>query len=82
MLLHKTVGVKLSKVEDNGILVGRIYFAAGDIASEILKKGFAKLSTPKDSEFDAEYYRQLKQAQIVGQTKREGLWKNIAPVDL
>jgi hypothetical protein len=57
MLLHKTVGVKLSKAEDNGILVGRIYFAAGDIASEILKKGFAKLSTPKDSEFDAEYYR-------------------------
>ena len=60
MLLHKTVGIKLSNIDQNGTLVGRIHFSAGDIASEILKRGFAKLSTPKDSEFDAEYYRDLK----------------------
>ena len=66
MLLHKTVGVKLARIDDNGTLVGRIHFSAGDIASEILKKGFAKLSTPKDTDFDAEYYRELKQAQIIG----------------
>lgn len=66
MLLHKTVGVKLARIDDNGTLVGRIHFSAGDIASEILKRGFAKLSTPKDTDFDAEYYRELKQAQIIG----------------
>ena len=62
MLLHRTVGVKLARVDDNGTLVGRIHFSAGDIASEVLKRGLCKLSTPKDSDFDADYYRELKQA--------------------
>ena len=66
MLLHKTVGIKLTRVDENGNLVGRVHFPQGDIASEILKKGLAKLSTPKDSDFDAAYYRELKQAQLVG----------------
>ena len=63
MLLHRTVGVKLSRVDDNnGNLIGRLHFPQGDIASELLKRGLVKLSTPKDSDFDAEYYRELKQA--------------------
>ncbi len=63
MLLHKTVGVKLARVDDNnGNLVGRVHFPQGEIAAEILKRGLAKLSTPKDSDFDAQYYRELKQA--------------------
>jgi len=66
MLLHKTVGVKLTRVEDNGSLAGRLHFPQGDIAAELLKKGLAKLSTPKDSDFDANYYRELKQAQLIG----------------
>lgn len=61
MLLHKTIGIKLQRVdENNGNLVGRVHFPQGDIACEILKKGLAKLSTPKDSDFDAEYYKELK----------------------
>ena len=60
MLLHRSVGVKLARVDDNGTLVGRIHFSAGDIASEVLKRGLSRLSTPKDSDFDAEYYRELK----------------------
>lgn len=32
MLLHRTVGVKLARVEDNGNISGRIHFPAGDIA--------------------------------------------------
>jgi endonuclease YncB( thermonuclease family) len=67
MLLHKTVGIKLQRVdENNGNLVGRVHFPAGDIASELLKRGLAKLSTPKDSAFDAVYYRELKQCQMIG----------------
>lgn len=60
MLLHKTVGVKLARLDDRGELVGRIHFSAGEIAAEILKNGFCKLSTPKDSNFDAAYYKELK----------------------
>ena len=83
MLLHKTVGVKLARVDDNnGNLQGRIHFPQGDIAAELLKKGLAKLSTPKDSDFDAVYYRELKQAQLIGQTKRAGLWKNVEDSEL
>lgn len=60
MLLHKTVGLKLSRVEDNGTMVGRILFPAGDIACEVLKQGFCRISTPKDMNFDADYFRELK----------------------
>jgi endonuclease YncB( thermonuclease family) len=60
MLLHRSVGVKLSKVDDRNELVGRIIFPQGDIASEILKNGLAKLSTPKDMNFDAHYFKELK----------------------
>lgn len=77
MLLHKTVGLKLLRVDERGELVGRIHFSAGEIASEVLKHGFCKLSTPKDSNFDAAYFKELKQAQLVGQTKRAGLWKDL-----
>lgn len=76
MLLHKTVGLKLVKVDERGELVGRILFSAGEIAAEILKNGFCKLSTPKDSNFDAAYFKDLKQAQLVGQTKHAGIWKD------
>ena len=62
MLLHRTVGVKLARVDDNGNLIGRIHFSAGDIATETLKRGLCKLSTPKDTDFDAVYYKELKQA--------------------
>ena len=76
MLLHRTVGLKLQRVDEtNGNFVGRLHFPSGDIASEILKRGLAKLSTPKDSDFDADYYRELKQAQMIGKSKRLGLWK-------
>ena len=82
MLLHKTVGVKLTRLDERGELVGRIHFSAGEIAAEILKHGFCKLSTPKDSNFDAAYYKELKQAQLVGQTKHAGLWKDFHDADL
>lgn len=82
MLLHKTVGVKLARVDDKGELVGRIFFSAGEIAAEILKMGLCKLSTPKDSNFDAAYYKELKSAQIVGQTKRAGIWKDFKDSEL
>jgi endonuclease YncB( thermonuclease family) len=76
MLLHKTVGVKLARLDERGELAGRIYFSAGEIAAEILKNGFCKLGTPKDSNFDAAYYKELKSAQLVGQTKYAGIWKD------
>ena len=47
-------------------MIGRIYHPNGDIASEVLKNGFARLSTPKDMNFDADYFRELKQAQLIG----------------
>lgn len=62
MLLHRDITVKLTRLDDHDNLVGRIYFPKGDIASEILNRGLAKLSTPRDANFDAEYFAQLKQA--------------------
>lgn len=76
MLLHRSVGVKLCKVDDRNELVGRIMFPQGDIASEILKNGLAKLSTPKDMNFDAQYFKELKTSQMIGQGKRAGVWEN------
>jgi endonuclease YncB( thermonuclease family) len=60
--LHRTVGVKFSKVDDRNDLVGRIYFKEGDIAQEVLKAGLAKVSMPKDTDFDANYLKDLKNA--------------------
>lgn len=58
LVLHRTVGVKFEKVEENGgNLAGRIYHPAGDIAYEVVKNGFAKLSIPKNIDFDSEYYK-------------------------
>jgi staphylococcal nuclease domain-containing protein 1 len=82
MLLHKTVGVKLARVDESGGLVGRIFFSAGEIAAEVLKSGYSKLSTPKDSNFDAAYYKELKQAQMIGQTKRAGIWHDLKDSEL
>jgi hypothetical protein len=69
-LLHRTVGVKLERYESGtegapGNLYARIYHPAGDIAYEILKNGFAKLNTPKTTDFDADYYKTLKEAQLI-----------------
>ena len=79
MLLHRTVGVKLLKIDDRGDLNGRIYFPAGDIASEVLKQGLAKVSTPRDTQFDAAYFKELKNAQTIAQGKRAGVWKSFMP---
>lgn len=65
LLLHRTVGVKLDRVEEGGILVGRVYHPAGEIAVEILKNGYAKLNMPKNIDFDAAYFKTLKEAQLV-----------------
>lgn len=67
LLLHRTVGVKLERYESGaegapGNLYARIYHPAGDIAYEVLKNGYAKLQTPKTTDFDAEYYKTLKEA--------------------
>lgn len=61
-LLHRTVGIKLDKIDDSGNLSGRVHHPAGDIAYEILKNGFAKLNVPKNIDFDSEYYKVLKEA--------------------
>lgn len=83
LLLHKTVGVKLGKIneQDPTSFVGRVHFPAGDIACELLKAGLVKVASPKsgDDLFDAEYFKQLKQAQMIGQSKRAGIWKLQAP---
>ena len=57
MMLNRSIGVKLARVDDKGNFVGRIYHPGGDIATEILKQGFSKLSAPKEiKELDVEYF--------------------------
>ena len=63
--MHRTVGVKFDKVEEGGTFVGRIFHPAGDIAYEVLKNGYSKLNPPKNIDFDAEYYKTLKEAQLI-----------------
>lgn len=65
LLLHRTVGVQLERAEDGGILVGRVFHPAGDIAYEVLKNGYSKLNMPKNIDFDAEYFKTLKEAQLI-----------------
>lgn len=75
-LLHRTVGIKFDRVEEGGNFVARIFHPAGDIASEILKAGYSKLNTPKTQDFDADYFRSLKEAQFIAQSKQLRLWKD------
>lgn len=42
-ILHRDVRIKFEKVEDSGLLVGRILHPQGDIAYEVVKNGYAKL---------------------------------------
>jgi endonuclease YncB( thermonuclease family) len=76
LILHRTVGIKFDKVEEGGNLSGRVLHPAGDIAYEVVKNGFSKLNIPKNIDFDAEYYRKLKEAQLIAQTKRLRIWKD------
>jgi hypothetical protein len=78
-LLHRTVGLKIERVEDGGNFVGRIFHPAGDIAGEILKGGYSKLNTPKTQDFDADYFRSLKEAQVIAQNKSLRLWIDYKP---
>jgi hypothetical protein len=78
-LLHRTVGLKIERVEDGGNFVGRIFHPAGDIACEILKGGYSKLNTPKTQDFDADYFRTLKEAQVIAQNKSLRLWIDYKP---
>jgi endonuclease YncB( thermonuclease family) len=65
LLLHRTIGVKLERSEEGGTLVGRVFHPAGDIAFEILKNGYAKLNMPKNIDFDADYFKTLKEGQLI-----------------
>jgi hypothetical protein len=65
LLLHRTVGIKLERLEEGGNIHARIFHPAGDIAYEVLKSGFSKLMQPKNIDFDAEYYKTLKEAQLI-----------------
>jgi endonuclease YncB( thermonuclease family) len=76
LILHRTVGIKFDKVEEGGNLSGRVLHPAGDIAYEVVKSGFSKLNIPKNIDFDAEYYRKLKEAQLIAQTKKLRIWKD------
>lgn len=76
MLLHRTIGVKLERNEEGGTLVGRVLHPAGEIAYEVLKNGYAKLNMPKTPDFDADYFKTLKEAQLIAQTKSLRIWKD------
>jgi hypothetical protein len=52
----------MERVEEGGTIVGRIFHPAGDIAYEVLKSGLAKLNMPKNIDFDADYFKTLKEA--------------------
>lgn len=56
-ILHRTVGVKLERVEEGGSISGRVFHPQGEIAFEILKNGFSKINVPKNHEFDPDYYK-------------------------
>ena len=75
-ILHRTVGIKFDRLDEGGSFVGRIFHPAGDIAQEVLKNGFSKLNMPKNIDFDADYYKTLKEAQLIAQTKALRIWKD------
>jgi endonuclease YncB( thermonuclease family) len=46
-----------------------------------LKNGFAKLNTPKNTDFDADYFKTLKEAQLIAQSKLARIWKDFKPAE-
>ena len=68
-LLHRTVGIKLDRHDDMGNFSGRVFHPAGNIAAEILKQGISKLVMPKDIDYDPDYYKELKAAQLIAQSR-------------
>jgi endonuclease YncB( thermonuclease family) len=86
LLLHRTIGVKLERYESGaegsqGNLYARLFHPAGDISYEVLKNGFAKLNTPKTTDFDAAYFKTLKEAQLIAQSKQVRIWKDFKPAE-
>lgn len=77
LILGVNVGVKLERVEENGTLYARIYHPCGDIAYEIVKNGYSKLNQPKHTDFDADHFKQLKEAETIAKSKKSGIWQNI-----
>ena len=75
LILNRTVGVEILKIDNYGTLVGRIHHPQGDIALELVKKGLSKILVPEGDDYDKDYYRQLKDAQDVASIKQNGLWK-------
>jgi endonuclease YncB( thermonuclease family) len=69
----------LERCEEGGNISARIFHPAGDIAYEVLKNGYAKLNQPKNIDFDAEYYKTLKEAQLIAQSKNLKIWKDLKP---
>ncbi len=75
-ILGRSVGVKLDRVEENGNVYARIHHPAGDIAYEIVKNGYSKLNQPKTTDFDADYFKSLKEAETIAKAKRSGIWEH------
>jgi len=77
-LLNKDVFVTLQKTDDHGNILGKISHPDGEIAYALAEAGLAKVSMPKaDEEYDAEFYKTLREAQAMAQIKKLGLWKNL-----
>lgn len=63
LLLNRVVGVTFQRVDDHGVLVGRIHHPQGDIALLLVESGFARTAKPKADEItDAAYFKELRDA--------------------
>ncbi len=57
--------------------MGRIHHKNGDIALLLVQSGLAKTIMPKtEEEYDADYYKELRDSQNVATMKKLGLWEN------
>ncbi len=80
LILNKSVSVNLQRIEDNGVMVGKVLFEGRNINLEQIKAGFAwhnkdnaNLQTEEDRQFYAE-------AENAAKTEKIGLWSNVNPV--
>lgn len=71
LLLNRTVGIAFERVDESGNFVARVHHPSGDIARELVKAGYAKVTTPKkDVDYDKDYFHDLQSDQLLAQTKK------------
>lgn len=73
---HQSVEVKISSVDAQKVALGQLIHPKGDVSRQLVKNGLAKLTaTANEAALSDPYFRELKEAQLLAQSQRLGIWE-------